>query len=362
MGQRFILLLAKHPHFKLHTIGASERSSGKKYKDVVQWKQSSRMSAAFGDLEIKPCQPEYFADCDIVFSGLDSSVAGDIGTSTPPFMNPLTHISTTETAFVHANLVVFSNAKNHRQSPLTPLIVPTVNLSHFSMIPTQQRHHNLKKGFLVCNSNCAVIGLVIPFAAIQAALGPIDTVSVVTEQALSGAGYPGVSAMDIKDNIVPYISGEEEKMEPECRKILGAVNATNDAFVPREDLRVSAMCSRVDVTDGHTAFVSLRFAKRPPPSAEEVKTALSGYVSEAQELGCPSAPERAVWVHELPDRPQPRLDRDEDGGYCVHVGRVREDPSGVFDLQFVALSHNTVIGAAGSSILNAEAAVLKGLI
>ena len=168
--------------------------------------------------------------------------------------------------------------------------------------------------------------------------------------------------MDIKDNIIPYISGEEEKMEPECRKILGGVNTSNDAFVQRADLRIAAMCSRVDVTDGHTAFVSLRFAKRPPPSAEQVKRALREYVSEAQMLGCPSAPERAVTVLEQPDRPQPRLDRDADRGYSVSVGRVREDPSGVFDLQFVALSHNTVIGAAGSSILNSEAAVLKGLV
>ena len=265
-------------------------------------------------------------------------------------------------AFLKADLAVFSNAKNYRQSPLVPLVVPTVNLPHFSILPYQQRHHSLKKGFLVCNSNCAVIGIVIPFAAIQSAFGPIDTVSVVTEQALSGAGYPGVSAMDIKDNIIPYISGEEEKMEPECRKILGGVSTSNGAFVQRSDLRIAAMCSRVDVTDGHTAFVSLRFARRPPPSAEQVKKVLREYVSDAQKLGCPSAPEKAVTVLEQPDRPQPRLDRDADRGYSVSVGRVREDPSGVFDLQFVALSHNTVIGAAGSSILNAEAAVLKGLL
>lgn len=267
-------------------------------------------------------------------------------------------------AFLKANFAVFSNAKNYRQDPLVPLIVPTVNPSHFDVIAQQQRHYNLTKGFLVCNSNCAVIGIVIPFAAMQAAFGPIDTVSVVTEQALSGAGYPGVSAMDIKDNIVPYISGEEEKFEPECRKILGGVNCQTDkdAFVPRSDLRIAAMCSRVDVTDGHTAFVSLRFVRRPPPSAEQVKHALREYVSDVQKLGCPSAPEKAVTVLEQPDRPQPRLDRDADRGYSVSVGRVREDPSGVFDLQFVALSHNTVIGAAGSSILNAEAAVLKGLL
>lgn len=165
------------------------------------------MSKALGDLEIKPCEPEEFKDCDFIFSGLDSSVATEI-----------------EMAFLKANLRVFSNAKNYRQDPLVPLVVPTVNLPHFDVIPHQQRYYNLDKGFLVCNSNCAVIGLVIPFAAIEAAFGPIDQVSVVTSQALSGAGYPGVSAMDIKDNVVPYISGEEDKMEPEARKILGSVN------------------------------------------------------------------------------------------------------------------------------------------
>ncbi|KAL2056873.1 hypothetical protein ABVK25_002612 [Lepraria finkii] len=344
VGQRFILLLALHPHFTLHAIGASSRSTGKKYSEVVQWKQTIPMSKALGDLEIKPCEPEAFKDCDFVFSGLDSSVATEI-----------------EMAFLKANLRVFSNAKNYRQDPLVPLVVPTVNLPHFDVIPHQQRYYNLDQGFLVCNSNCAVIGLVIPFAAIEAAFGPIDQVSVVTSQALSGAGYPGVSAMDIKDNVVPYISGEEDKMEPEARKILGGVNKKNMAFIERTDLRVSATCTRVDVTDGHMAFVSLRIAKRPPPSAEQVKQALRNHVSEAQKLGCPSAPERAITVMEQPDRPQPRLDRDADRGYSVSVGRVREDPSGIFDLQFAALSHNTIIGAAGSSILNAEAAVLKGL-
>lgn len=282
------------------------------------------MSKALGDLEIKPCEPEEFKDCDFIFSGLDSSVATEI-----------------EMAFLKANLRVFSNAKNYRQDPLVPLVVPTVNLPHFDVIPHQQRYYNLDKGFLVCNSNCAVIGLVIPFAAIEAAFGPIDQVSVVTSQALSGAGYPGVSAMDIKDNVVPYISGEEDKMEPEARKILGGVNKKNMAFIERTDLRVSATCTRVDVTDGHMAFVSLRFAKRPPPSAEQVKQALRNHVSEAQKLGCPSAPERAITVMEQPDRPQPRLDRDADRGYSVSVGRVREDPSGIFDLQFAALSHNS---------------------
>jgi aspartate-semialdehyde dehydrogenase len=281
-----------------------------------------------------------------------------------------------EMAFLKTNFAVFSNAKNYRRDPLVPLVVPTVNLPHLEVIHAQRKHYGLEKGFLVCNSNCAVIGLVIPFAALQAKFGAIDQVSVVTMQAVSGAGYPGVSSMDVIDNVVPFISGEEDKLETEAQKILGGVNAEVNGFVDQE-MKVSAACNRVPVLDGHTACVSLRFQKRPPPSAEEVKQAMREYVSEAQKLGCPSAPSKAIVVMEEPDRPQPRLDRETDRGYAVSVGRIREDPSGIFDLMFVALSHNSklssptrnrmmltsylaVIGAAGSSILNAEAAVLKG--
>lgn len=263
-------------------------------------------------------------------------------------------------AFIKHNIPIFSNAKNYRRDPLVPLVVPTVNLPHLDLIPHQRKHHSLQKGFLVCNSNCAVIGLVIPFAALQARFGPINKVSVVTLQAVSGAGYPGVSSMDIVDNVVPFISGEEDKLETEAAKILGGINDDKTAFTDQSDLRISAACNRVPVLDGHTACVSLSFARRPAPSAEEVKQAMREYVCDAQRLGCPSAPSRAIVVMDEPDRPQPRLDRETDRGYAVSVGRVREDESGIFDVKFVALSHNTVIGAAGSSILNAEAAVLKG--
>lgn len=193
----------------------------------------------------------------------------------------------------------------------------------------------------MCNSNCAVIGLVIPFAALQARFGPVDTVSVVTMQAVSGAGYPGVSSMDIMDNVVPFISGEEDKLETEARKILGGINGDATALVEQEELRVSAACNRVPVLDGHTACVSLRFKNRPAPSAEDVRAALREYVSEAEKLGCPSAPRPSIQVFDEPDRPQPRLDRDLSRGYTVSVGRVREDESGIFDIKFVALSHNS---------------------
>ena len=245
--------------------------------------------------------------------------------------------------FLKAELAVFSNAKNYRKDPLVPLVVPTVNLSHFDVIPHQRKQYGLKKGFLVCNSNCAVIGIVIPFAAIQKEFGEVDQVSVVTLQAVSGAGYPGVSSMDILDNVVPFISGEEDKLETEAQKILGTVNSEVTGFQNQSGLKISAACNRVPVLDGHTACVSLRFKNRnaEKPSAEAVKKVLSAYVSEAQTLGCPSAPEPSILVMEEPDRPQPRLDRNTQNGYTVSVGRVREDESGIFDLKFVALSHNS---------------------
>ncbi len=272
-------------------------------------------------------------------------------------------IGRAEMEFLKADIPVFSNAKNYRRDPKVPLVVPTVNLSHLDLIPHQRQHFNQKKGFLVCNSNCAVIGIVIPFAALQAKFGPVEEVEVFTEQAVSGAGYPGVASMDIMDNVIPFISGEEDKLETEAQKILGTMNAEATAFEEQSTLKVGATCTRVGVTDAHMAFVSLRFAKRPPPSAEQVKQAMKEYVAEAQKLGCPSAPEQAIVVFEEPDRPQPRLDRDLSGGYAVSVGRVREGAKGgYFDIRFAALSHNTVNGAAGSSILNAEAAVIKGYV
>lgn len=249
-----------------------------------------------------------------------------------------------EMSFLKAEIPVFSNAKTYRCDPIVPLVVPTVNPSHLDVLHHQRKHFGLKKGFLVCNSNCAVIGLVIPFAALMSKW-QIDQVSVVTMQAVSGAGYPGVSSMDIIDNVVPFISGEEDKLETEARKILGSVNAEVTGFEDQH-LRVSAACNRVSVLDGHTACVSLRFKDRSAvPSAEAVKQVMRDYVSEAQKLGAPSAPQNAIVVMEEPDRPQPRLDRETDRGYAVSVGRVRVDESGIFDIKFVALSHNSKFDA-----------------
>ncbi|RDA84888.1 hypothetical protein CP532_0446 [Ophiocordyceps camponoti-leonardi (nom. inval.)] len=339
--------MRQHPFLRLHAVGASSRSEGKTYREAVRWKQARPMGDEVGAMVVRACRAEEFADCDLVFSGLDSDVAGEI-----------------EQEFLDANLAVFSNAKNHRRDEVVPLVVPTVNINHLDLIPHQRESKSLSRGLLVCNSNCAVVGLVLPLAALQSAFGPVSSVSVVTLQALSGAGYPGVPAADLVDNVVPFIPSEEDKLESEARKILGDLDADSPTSIRcRDDLRVSATCNRVPVQDGHTACVSLSFLRRPAPDAKSCRDALRRYRSQAEEaLGCPSAPVPPIVVFDEDDRPQPRLDRDLGAGYAVSVGRVRVDESGVFDIKFTALSHNTVIGAAGSSILNAEAAILKGYI
>ena len=215
------------------------------------------------------------------------------------------------------------------------------------------------------NANCSTTGYVIPLAALEKSFGPIEAVLVTTMQAISGAGYPGVASLDILDNIIPYIGGEEEKIEWETLKILGGV-AEDDQGIKsfdmhsKQPLRVSAACNRVPVIDGHTECVSVRFANRPPPSPQQVREAMTAFTPDATALGCPSAPRRAIEVHEEPDRPQPRLDRYYQDGAGVSVGRVRQCP--VLDIKFVVLANNVSIGAATSSIINAEVAVLKNVI
>jgi aspartate-semialdehyde dehydrogenase len=273
-----------------------------------------------------------------------------------------------EAAFRSAEFAVFSNAKNFRRDPHVPLIVPLVNASHYSIIPQQQRLHSppLKKGFIITNANCSTTGVVIALSALEKSFGPLESCMISTMQAISGAGYPGVPSLDILDNVVPYISGEEEKVEWETLKILGGVSESEDGKTKAFDmhagspLRVSASCNRVPVIDGHTACVSIRFARRPPPSPQQVREVLAAYTPDAQTLGCPSVPRHAIYVHEEPDRPQPRLDRYFQDGAGISVGRVRQCP--VLDIKFVLLANNVSIGAATSSIMNAELAILKGVI
>lgn len=349
VGQRFILLLSNHPDFELSVLGASKRSAGKKYIDAVDWKQTNLMPKSAEDIVVKECLAENFKDCDVVFSGLDSDYAGDI-----------------EKAFVDAGLVIVSNAKNYRRAPGVPLVVPTANPEHldiFAKVKEQQKKGNGNGGFQICISNCSTAGLVVPLKALQDKFGPIAAVTVTTLQALSGAGFsPGVPSMDIIDNIIPYIGGEEDKLEWEPRKILGGIAADGVSFeiIPEGDLKISAQCTRVAVTDGHTGCVSVKFAKSPAPSVDEIKAAFNEYTTAAQTLSTYSAPKKVIHVLEQNDRPQPRLDRDRDAGYAVSVGRIRPDP--VFDVKFVVLSHNTILGAAGSGVLIAELLLAKKLI
>uniref|UniRef100_A0A060SY03 Aspartate-semialdehyde dehydrogenase n=1 Tax=Blastobotrys adeninivorans TaxID=409370 RepID=A0A060SY03_BLAAD len=342
VGQRFILLLADHPDFEITALGASSRSAGKRYEDAVVWKQTSILPEKVTDMKVVECTVDEFKGCDIVFSGLEAEQAEPI-----------------EREFVDAGINVISNAKSYRRDPEVPLVVPTANPEHLDVFKARK---DSSKGRHVCISNCSTAGLVVPLKALQDKLGPLDTVVLTTMQAVSGAGFsPGVPSMDAIDNLVPFISGEEDKLEWEPRKILGTVeNGVSFKNIADGDLKVSATCTRVPVTDGHTASVAFKFKQQPPPSLEEVKKALSEYRTECQELNTHSAPKHAIDVLEQPNRPQPRLDRDRGNGYTVSVGRLREDP--VFDYKFVCLSHNTVLGAAGSGILIAELLKAKNLI
>ncbi|KAJ1675153.1 aspartate-semialdehyde dehydrogenase [Spiromyces aspiralis] len=340
VGQRFIVLLSEHPFMRIHSLGASERSAGKAYAEATRWKMQERMPDQVRDILVKSCDPMHFDGCDLVFSGLDASVAGDI-----------------EKAFLTAGIPVFSNAKNYRMAPEVPLVVPVVNSEHMSLIDHQRRVYGSGKGFVVTNSNCSTSGLVVALKALHTKVAPIRRVVVTTLQAISGAGYPGVASLDILDNIVPYIGGEEPKMEAEVNKILGNVNPSATAFTPLPDVKVSATCNRVPVVDGHTECVSVEFATETPPSLEAIEDAFKSYRCEAQDLGCPSAPEQVIYVAKEADRPQPRLDRDAGKGMSVTIGRIRECP--VFHVKFTLLVHNTVLGAAGASILNAELALKK---
>lgn len=343
VGQRFILLLSEHPQFELSVIGASSRSAGKKYVDACVWKQTDLMPKSAEDLIVSECTAEAFKDCDVVFSGLDADFAGEI-----------------EKQFVESGLVVISNAKNYRRDANVPLIVPIANSEHIRMIESRIKEKG-KQGFIICISNCSTAGLVAPLKPLVDKFGPLKYLSTTTLQAISGAGFsPGVSGIDILDNIVPYISGEEDKIEWEAKKILGSLNADATEFVMDEELRVSAQCNRVAVSDGHTECVSFKFRTEDTPSLDEIKKCLQEYVCEAKLLGCHSAPEHTIHVLEQPDRPQPRLDRNRDAGYGVSVGRIRPDP--IFDYKMVILSHNTIIGAAGSGILIAEILLAKNLI
>jgi len=335
VGQRFIQLLEKHPWFEVADIAASDRSVGKTYQQACHWKISGHMPEYVRKMEVKDCVPDL--DCDLVFSGLPSSMAGEV-----------------ESAFAKAGYAVLSNSKNHRMDDDVPLLVPEINPEHLQLIAIQQKNHRYQSGYIITNPNCSTMALVLALAPLQMAFG-IEKVHVVTMQALSGAGYPGVASLDIIDNVIPYIADEEEKVETEPCKILGKFE---DGKIVFADFKISAQCHRVNVLDGHLEAVSIALKRRP--SLEQFIETLSSYRSLPQELELPSAPRLPVVHVEGRDRPQPRFDREVENGMATVVGRIR--PCRVFDFKLDLLGHNTIRGAAGAAILNAELLVKQHLL
>jgi aspartate-semialdehyde dehydrogenase len=335
VGQRFIDLLAEHPWFEVTALAASASSAGKPYGEVVRWLQSTPLPERIARLPVAFCAPDL--PCRIVFSALDASVAGEI-----------------EREFATAGYVVVSNARNHRMDPDVPLLVPEVNADHLRLVERQRAGRNKGSGMIVTNPNCSTTGLVLALKPLLDAFG-LDAVSVVTLQAASGAGYPGVPSLDLLDNVLPYIGGEEDKLETEPKKILGAY--ADGAIVERE-LALSASCNRVPVLDGHTECVSVRLRERPELDA--IAAAWRDFTALPQELALPSAPYHPIHYLAEPYAPQPRLHRGLERGMAVSVGRVRPCP--LLGYKFVALVHNTIRGAAGGAVLNAELLLRQGYV
>ena len=333
VGQHFIRFLQGNPWFDLTWLGASDRSAGKKYRDAMSWHSAGVVPETVKDLTVQECKPGNAPR--LLFSAMDASVATEI-----------------ERAYAEAGHVVVSNSKNHRMERDVPLLVPEINPDHLKLVPGQQRARGWK-GQIVTNPNCSTIGLTM-------GLGPlkqfgITKVIVTTMQAISGAGYPGVASMDIIGNVVPFIGGEEEKMQVETQKILG--DFRGDHIEPLA-AKVSAHCNRVPVVDGHTEAVSMEFSTKP--SELEVRQALETFRGLPQERQLPSAPSRPVIYMEEGNRPQPRKDAERERGMAAFVGRLRPCP--VLDYKFVVLSHNTIRGAAGAAVLNAELMHSEGML
>jgi aspartate-semialdehyde dehydrogenase len=332
VGQQFIVQLANHPWFRIAWLGASERSEGRKYRDLA-WRLSVPRPAEVDDLVVEAATPGRAPH--LMFSGLDSKVARDI-----------------EQAFASAGHVVVSNARNFRMEQFVPLLIPEVNPDHLALLPLQRQAKGWK-GAIVTNPNCATVPLAMALAAARR-FKPTRVV-ISTMQAVSGAGYPGVPSLDILGNVVPFIDGEEEKIQSETQKILGAL--TGDRVVPHA-MVVSASTTRVPVINGHTETISVEFGSKP--TLEDLMEAFRAFTGKPQEHECPSAPKHPLIVMEEPNRPQPRVDVEREGGMAVFIGRVRPCP--VFDYKFVALGHNTVRGAAGAAVLNAELMLAEKLL
>ena len=334
VGQAFIRLLVGHPWFELVEVAASERSAGKRYDEAARW-LGSEIPRDVAAMPVRACDPGEVS-AEIVFSALDSSVAGDV-----------------EQRFAAAGRWVISNAKNHRMEPDVPLVIAEVNPDHMRLLDAQQRRRGWKGG-IVTNGNCSTIALVSAIAPLHRAFG-IRRAVVVTMQAVSGAGYPGVPSLDALGNVIPFIRDEEEKIEEETVKFLGALA---DGAVRPANVVIGAHTNRVPVENGHTICVSLELERRVSP--EEARAALLEWEGASEARGLPTSPERPVVVRDEPDRPQPRRDADTGRGMSTVVGRIRPDP--VLGLRMVAMAHNVVRGAAGAAVQNAELLVASGRI
>ena len=333
VGQHFIKFLQNHPWFSLTWLGASDRSAGKKYRDAAQWHLGGETPATVADLVVEECKPGNAPR--LVFSATDASVATEI-----------------EQSFAKAGHAVVSNSRNHRMDADVPLLVPEINPDHLKLAPIQRQSRGWS-GLIVTNPNCSTVVLAMGLAPLK----PFGITRVVatTLQAISGAGYPGVASMDIVANVIPFIGGEEEKMQQETQKILGDFDGGR---VRDLTARVSAHCNRVPVVDGHTVTVSVQLSSKA--SEEDLLQAFRSFTSLPQERKLPSAPPAPVIYMTQPNRPQPRKDVERERGQTVFVGRLRACP--VLDYKFVAMGHNTVRGAAGAAVLNAELMVTEGLL
>jgi aspartate-semialdehyde dehydrogenase len=332
VGQRFIQMLEHHPWFEVAWLAASDRSEGKAYAAAARWRLKTPIPPAVAKMQVSPATPD--SAPKVIFAALDSSIAAEL-----------------EPRFAEAGCAVVSNSSALRMQADVPLVIPEVNSGHIKLIDVQGWRKQ-SGGYVVTNPNCSAIGLVLALAPIQQHFG-LDTVMAVTMQAVSGAGYPGVASLDILGNVIPFIRNEEEKMEEETRKLLGSLNGSK--VIPGA-FRMSAQCNRVAVEDGHTESVSVRLKKQAKP--EEIIAVWNSYRAEPQELKLPSAPDRPVVYLDANDRPQPRFDVDMGAGMTAAVGRLR--PCGVLDWKFTVLSHNTIRGAAGAAVLNAELLKAKG--
>jgi aspartate-semialdehyde dehydrogenase len=332
VGQRFIQLLEDHPQFEVTAVAASDRSQGKQFGEACTWRLAGEMPQAVRSMKVQAPAPPL--DCDLVFSSLPGDIARE-----------------TEGSFAAAGYPVISNSSAFRMDEDVPLLIPEVNHQHLELL-ARQRERYPSGGYIVTNPNCSTIMLVMALAPLHAAFGVEATVAT-TLQALSGAGYPGVASLDIIDNVLPYIGGEEEKIETETTKILGTFSENQIVTAP---MKVSAQCHRVNVSDGHMAAVRVKLKNKA--SIEDLHEAFTSYRSLPQELGLHTAPASPIVVRSEQDRPQPKADRDTGGGMTVTIGRLL--PDAVLDYRFVALSHNTVRGAAGAAILNAELLIAKG--